>query len=399
MCRGPHPDIAALVGRPQPADTPVDLAGSRPSSRRWIRPLAYRDRVLASLSVPVVTAVTAAPGRAPAAPTAQVPPDGPRSAALADTAERAARTAGWLEANWEGWLATGLRIVLIVVIAFVVQTVVRRAISRVIVRMSRRERAAGPTRGLLVNPERRRQRSAAIGSVLRSVASLLILGTAALMVLDQLGIELGPLMASAGIVGVAIGFGARNLVTDVLTGMFMLLEDQYGVGDRIDAGEVTGEVQEIGLRVTTLRADDGEIWYVRNGEIKRVGNLSQGWSTAAVEVEVRASEDTARVVELVTRAGAELSTSPPWDELLWEPLDVLGLESVSMDSQVIKATVKVPAGKGPAVGRVLRLRIKELLDAEGIPQVDPAGITLDKLRGGTAGAEPGQGAARAPAGA
>ncbi|WP_338054252.1 mechanosensitive ion channel family protein [Streptomyces spiramenti] len=355
--------------------------------------------MLASLSVPVVTAVTAAPGRAPAAPTAQVPPDGPRSAALADTAERAARTAGWLEANWEGWLATGLRIVLIVVIAFVVQTVVRRAISRVIVRMSRRERAAGPTRGLLVNPERRRQRSAAIGSVLRSVASLLILGTAALMVLDQLGIELGPLMASAGIVGVAIGFGARNLVTDVLTGMFMLLEDQYGVGDRIDAGEVTGEVQEIGLRVTTLRADDGEIWYVRNGEIKRVGNLSQGWSTAAVEVEVRASEDTARVVELVTRAGAELSTSPPWDELLWEPLDVLGLESVSMDSQVIKATVKVPAGKGPAVGRVLRLRIKELLDAEGIPQVDPAGITLDKLRGGTAGAEPGQGAARAPAGA
>ncbi|NJQ08334.1 mechanosensitive ion channel family protein [Streptomyces lonarensis] len=399
MCRGPHPDTAALVRRPSPGRAPVDLAGSRPSACRRCRLLAYRDRVLPSLSAP---AVTAALGRAPAAaapPVPSAPPADAPSSALADTAERAARTAGWLEANWEGWLATGLRIVLIAVIAFVAQALVRRAISRVIVRMSRRERAAGPTRGLLVNPERRRQRSAAIGSVLRSVATLLILGTAALMVLDQLGIELGPLMASAGIVGVAIGFGARNLVTDVLTGMFMLLEDQYGVGDRIDAGEVVGEVLEIGLRVTTLRADDGEIWYVRNGEIKRVGNLSQGWSTAAVEVEVRASEDTARVVELVTRAGAELSASPPWDELLWEPLEVLGLESVSMDSQVIKATVKVPAGKGPAVGRELRLRIKKLLDAEGIPQVDPAGITLDKLRGGDAESGVAPTAARAPAGA
>ncbi|NJQ17405.1 mechanosensitive ion channel family protein [Streptomyces bohaiensis] len=359
--------------------------------------------MLPSLSAPAVTSAPGAPavtgvlGGAPGGPLPEAVPAAPRSAALADTAERATRTAGWLEANWESWLATGLRIVLIVVIAFVVQALVRRAVSRVIARMSRRERAAGPTRGLLVNPERRRQRSAAIGSVLRSVATLLILGTAALMVLDQLGIELGPLMASAGIVGVAIGFGARNLVTDVLTGMFMLLEDQYGVGDRIDAGEVVGEVLEIGLRVTTLRSDDGEIWYVRNGEIKRVGNLSQGWSTASVEVEVRASEDTARVVELVTRAGADLSDSPPWDELLWEPLDVLGLEAVSMDSQVIKATVKVPAGKGPAVTRELRLRIKKLLDAEGIPQVDPAGITLDKLRGDTGPGVP-QDAARAPAG-
>ncbi len=382
---------------------PVDLAGSRPSARRGASRLAYRDRVLPSLSAPAVTSAPGAPavtgvlGGAPGGPLPEAVPAAPRSAALADTAERATRTAGWLEANWESWLATGLRIVLIVVIAFVVQALVRRAVSRVIARMSRRERAAGPTRGLLVNPERRRQRSAAIGSVLRSVATLLILGTAALMVLDQLGIELGPLMASAGIVGVAIGFGARNLVTDVLTGMFMLLEDQYGVGDRIDAGEVVGEVLEIGLRVTTLRSDDGEIWYVRNGEIKRVGNLSQGWSTASVEVEVRASEDTARVVELVTRAGADLSDSPPWDELLWEPLDVLGLEAVSMDSQVIKATVKVPAGKGPAVTRELRLRIKKLLDAEGIPQVDPAGITLDKLRGDTGPGVP-QDAARAPAG-
>ncbi|WP_438827446.1 mechanosensitive ion channel family protein [Streptomyces otsuchiensis] len=310
------------------------------------------------------------------------PLGGRRGDVLAETSDRAAETVGWLEENWESWLGTGLRIVLIAVIAFVLQAVVRRAITRVIVRMGRRERAPGsPTRGLLVNPERRRQRAAAIGSVLRSVASLVVLGTAALMVLDQLGIELGPLVASAGIVGVAIGFGARNLVTDVLTGMFMLLEDQYGVGDRIDAGEVTGEVLEIGLRVTTLRSDDGEVWYVRNGEIRRVGNLSQGWSTATVEVEVRADADTERVTALLVKAGEELSASPPWDELLWEPLEVLGLESVSMDTQVIKATVKVPAGKAATVERQLRLRMKRALDAAGIEQVDAAALTLDKLRG------------------
>src|ERR1051325_330919 len=145
--------------------------------------------------------------------------------------------------------------------------------------------------GLLVNAERRRQRSEAIGSVLRSVASFLILGTAALMILSAFEINLAPLLASAGVAGVPIGFGARNLVTDFLSGVFMILEDQYGVGDTIDAGVASGEVIEVGLRVTTLRGEGGEIWYVRNGEVKGVGNLSRGWSRAGVDVRVRADED------------------------------------------------------------------------------------------------------------
>lgn len=297
---------------------------------------------------------------------------------FAEAPNRAAEAAGWLERNWEGWLAAGLRILLIGVLAFVIQKLVRRTITRVISRMGRRERP-GTSRSLLVNPERRQQRLAAIGSVLRSMATLMVLGTAALMVLDQLGIQLGPLVASAGIVGVAIGFGARNLVTDVLTGMFMLLEDQYGVGDRIDAGEVTGTVLEIGLRVTTLRADDGEVWFVRNGEIRRVGNLSQGWSTATLEVEVRSSQDPDRVAEVLAAAGERLSLTPPWDELLWEPLEVLGLESVSLDSQVVKATVKVPPGKAKVVERELRRLARQALAEAGIEQVDAAGLTLEKL--------------------
>jgi moderate conductance mechanosensitive channel len=280
--------------------------------------------------------------------------------------------------NWEAWLTGSLRVLLIVAIALTARFLVRRAITRLITRLNREDGQRG---GLLANSERRRQRSETIGSVLRSAASVLILSLAALMALSELGVQLGPLVASAGILGVALGFGARNLVTDVLSGMFMLLEDQYGVGDRIDAGEATGTVIEIGMRVTTLRGDGGEVWYVRNGEIKRVGNLSQGWSTASVDVQVPADTDLERVRKVITAAGEELSHTAPFDELLWEPVEVLGLESVSMETMVIKVIAKAQPGKALAVERELRLRIKLALDSAGIEQVDEPGLTLRKITG------------------
>ncbi|WP_267131009.1 mechanosensitive ion channel family protein, partial [Streptomyces alkaliphilus] len=311
-------------------------------------------------------------------------------AVLGESSPSTAEAATWIEENWEKWVAGGLRILLIVIVAVVVRAVLRRAITRAVERVGRSDRPAarGGARDPLAHPERRRQRAAAIGSVLRSVASLMVMGTAALMVLDQLGIQLGPLVAGAGIVGVALGFGARNLVTDVLTGMFILLEDQYGVGDRIDAGEATGTVLEIGLRVTTLRADDGEVWYVRNGEIKRVGNLSQGWATAAVEIEVRGDADPGRVHRVLEEAGADLARREPWDEQLWETPEVLGLESVSLESMVIKVTAKVQPGRAAAAERAMRRHFKEALDAAGIEQVDPTGLTLEKLRGPREGTAP-----------
>ena len=139
------------------------------------------------------------------------------------------------------------------------------------------------------------------------MASFVILGTAALMILSALRIDLAPLLASAGVAGVAIGFGARNLVTDFLSGVFMIMEDQYGVGDSIDAGVASGEVIEVGLRVTKLRGDQGEIWYVRNGEIKRIGNLSQGWATAAVDVQVKPTEDLDRLREIIGKVAEDLA--------------------------------------------------------------------------------------------
>jgi small-conductance mechanosensitive channel len=223
--------------------------------------------------------------------------------------------------------------------------------------------------GLLVNAERRRQRSTAIGSVLRSMASFLILGTAALTVLSVLDINLAPLLASAGVAGVALGFGARNLVTDFLSGVFMILEDQYGVGDTVDAGVASGEVIEVGLRVTKLRGEGGEIWYVRNGEVKRIGNKSQGWATAAVDIQLRYDEDLEKARRAVLEAGEKLAKEQPWSERLWGPVEVLGLDSVALDSVVLCTQVKTMPGKSPAVERELRWRIKQAFDEAGIRTV------------------------------
>ncbi|MGW2343732.1 mechanosensitive ion channel family protein [Streptomyces sp. NPDC001661] len=292
----------------------------------------------------------------------------PAKPTLKDAQEQAGQAAGWVEQNWSTWLSVGLRILLIVVIAFVLRAVIRRAITKFVDRMNRRGESGATTAlgGLLVNTERRRQRSEAIGSVLRSVASFVILGTAALMVLGAFKINLAPLLASAGVAGVAIGFGARNLVTDFLSGVFMILEDQYGVGDTIDAGVASGEVIEVGLRVTKLRGAEGEIWYVRNGEVKRIGNLSQGWSTAAVDVTVRADEDLDKVRATLTEVAEDMSKSEPWNEMLWGPVEVLGLDSVLLDSMVVGVSAKTMPGKALTISRELRWRIKRAFDEAGI---------------------------------
>ncbi|MFF8815049.1 mechanosensitive ion channel family protein [Streptomyces pactum] len=297
------------------------------------------------------------------------PRPGPSGPSGFDAAhDTASSAAGWVEENWSTWLGIGLRILLILVMAFVLRSLVRRSLTKLIERMNRTAQAVDGTAlgGLLVNAERRRQRSEAIGSVLRSVASFLIMGTAGLMILSALQINLAPLLASAGVAGVAIGFGARNLVTDFLSGVFMILEDQYGVGDTIDAGVATGEVIEVGLRVTKLRGADGEIWYVRNGEVKRIGNLSQGWATAGVDVQVRSDEDLDRVRSVIAAAGESMAKEEPWNERLWEPVEVLGLDAVYLDSVIIRVSAKTMPGKALGVERELRWRIKRELDRAGI---------------------------------
>ncbi|GAA3489427.1 mechanosensitive ion channel family protein [Streptomyces cremeus] len=305
-----------------------------------------------------------------------------------EAAEKAGNAASWVEQNWSTWLNVGLRILLIVIIATVLRTVIRRTITKLITHMNNSAQAVEGTAlgGLLVNAERRRQRSEAIGSVLRSVASFLILGTAALMVLGALNINLAPLLASAGVAGVALGFGARNLVTDFLSGVFMILEDQYGVGDTIDAGVASGEVIEVGLRVTKLRGDNGEIWYVRNGEVKRIGNLSQGWATAGIDVQVRPTEDLERIREVLAEVADEMAKAEPWNERLWGPIEVLGLDSVLLESMIVRVSAKTMPGKALGVERELRWRVKAAFDKAGIrivggPEAVPEAEAADPSAG------------------
>jgi small-conductance mechanosensitive channel len=238
---------------------------------------------------------------------------------------------------------------------------------------------------LLENAERRKQRSQAMGSVLRSVASFLVLGTAALTALSVLGINLAPLLASAGVAGVAIGFGARNLVTDFLSGVFMILEDQYGVGDQIDTGVASGTVLEVGLRVTKLRGEGGEIWYIRNGEVKRIANMSQGWATATVEVPVGYYENLGRVEELILAASEEMAKDDPWTEQLWEPVKVLGVDSLGSETVVVQVAAKTMPGKAMPVARELRRRIKAALDENGI-QVGTVSLPAARTEEGAAAA-------------
>ncbi|GAA3580803.1 mechanosensitive ion channel [Amycolatopsis ultiminotia] len=280
----------------------------------------------------------------------------------------------WL-AGSAGWLVTKpLRIILILLIAFVVRYLTRRLIDRVTtlprsdgklpaLLRPLRERASDVLGPMVV--ERRRQRAKTIGSVLKSMATFLIYGLAFILVLGELGINLAPIIASAGIVGVALGFGAQNLVRDFLSGMFMMIEDQYGVGDVVDVGEATGTVEAVGLRITTLRDMQGTVWYVRNGEVLRVGNSSQGFAVAVVDVPLSYSADVDRATSVLGEAATAAVARDALAPHVLEPPDMLGVEKVTPEGIQLRLTVKVRPGKQWAVQRALRGQLLGALEEAG----------------------------------
>nr|MDT0662306.1 mechanosensitive ion channel family protein [Micromonospora sp. DSM 115978] len=268
-----------------------------------------------------------------------------------------------------------LRIVLILVIAVVLRYLLHRAIKRLvrstsegsppaILRPLRERVPSAAPEGTFV-PERRRQRAAAIGSVLRSLITALVFSVAVLLVLDELSFNLAPLLASAGIAGLALGFGAQTLVKDLLSGLFMLLEDQYGVGDTVDLGEATGVVEAVGLRITTVRDARGVLWYIRNGEIIRVGNKSQGWAVVMVDMPIGfASPEEATAV--LRTAASSVAVDPDLASAIVEAPEVLGIEQVTVEGAVIRTIVKTTAEGQFQVGRELRRRLAEALQSSGI---------------------------------
>lgn len=286
-------------------------------------------------------------------------------------------------------VTSGFRILLIVLLAVLIRWLVHRAIRRLIqvtaegpppglLRASRADRAGkadgddknggnGPAEPRRWS-ERRAARALAIGSVLRSTSTVVIYGIAFTLVLGELGVNLGPIVASAGIVGIALGFGAQNLVKDFLSGMFMMVEDQYGVGDTVDLGEASGTVEAVGLRVTTLRDTAGTVWYVRNGEVLRVGNSSQGHAVAVVDLPIGYGADIQDASELAGRVAAEV-TGPDgaFGPDVLAPPEVLGVQSISAEMLTLRVTVKVRAGKQWAIQRALLAAIKEAFAEAGIP--------------------------------
>jgi len=267
--------------------------------------------------------------------------------------------------------AVSLRIALVVIGAVVLRYVLHRAISKVVARAVTRPTVPESLRARFgessaIATERRRQRTETVGSVLRSLATIVLFSVAFATVLSELGVDLGPAIAGAGIVGVALGFGAQNLVRDYLNGIFMILEDQYGVGDAVDLGEANGIVESVGLRTTRLRNVDGTVWHVRNGEVLRVGNMSQGWSRALLDVSVAYGTDVDTAQEVIKRVALEVAAGAEVGAFILDEPEVWGVEVLAADGINIRLVVKTAPLEQWKVARELRRRLKETFDAEGI---------------------------------
>ena len=277
---------------------------------------------------------------------------------------------------------TPARILLILLVAVVTRLLLHRGIRRLT------DRTATGTVPTLLRPlrsrvgaarrdggeqliARRTQRAEAIGSVLRSFASFVVMGIAVVLVLGELGIDLAPIVASAGVVGVALGFGAQNLVKDFIAGIGIILEDQYGVGDVVDLGEASGTVEAVGLRITRLRDAHGVVWYVRNGEILRVGNKSQGYAQVVIDMPVAHDTDLERCRTVMQEVADQMHADPEWSDLLLAPPESLGAEDVTAQGVVMRVQVRTTSAAQWRAGRELRMRLTERFVAEGIRTPPP----------------------------
>lgn len=291
---------------------------------------------------------------------------------------------GFLGADWETWAITAGRIVLILVVAFILSRIVRRVVRRLAARLAKRherkreERAKGVDQGIddllrarlvdTLSPaekqERAAQRARTLGVTVASICSVVIYAVAIMVCLAELGVSLAPILASAGIAGVALGFGAQSLVRDFLSGIFIIIEDQYGVGDVVDVGDAVGTVEEVTLRTTTLRGLDGTLWHVPNGEIRRAGNSSQYWARVILDVPVTYDADLVAVSALIKQAADSVWRSSEEGEILDEP-EVWGVEDFGADSVAIRLAVRTLPGSQWMVARRLRAKVKEAFDREG----------------------------------
>ncbi|MFH0915032.1 MAG: mechanosensitive ion channel family protein [bacterium] len=306
--------------------------------------------------------------------------------------------------NHTDWIITKpIRVILILIVAFILARLVRRATRKLAERIARgasgepaedleqgqgerldkesaeqvedwsfASRGFAAVRGLGVKAlpasersVRAAQRADTLGHALSSVASVVIYVIAGMLCLSELEVNLGPLLAGAGIVGVAVGFGAQSLVRDFLSGMFILIEDQYGLGDIVDVGETTGLIEGVTLRSTKLRSLDGTLWHVPNGEIRRSGNKSQYWARILLDVPVPYEADLVAASTLIKEVADGVWSGDLSSEVIEEP-EVWGVEDFGPDSLAVRLVVKTTPGSQWTVAREIRGRLKEAFDQAGI---------------------------------
>ncbi len=288
----------------------------------------------------------------------------------------------WL-AQASSWLiAKPIAIIGLLIVAALVRWILHRLINRVTTRaaigmptmlLHTRHREVDDSRlsASTVTAGRRVQRAKTMGSLLKSITSIVVLTIAGIMAVSVLGYPVGPLIASAGVVGVALGFGAQSLVRDFLSGIFMIFEDQYGVGDVVDAGSASGTVEAVGLRVTRLRDVQGTVWYVRNGEIVRVGNMSQNWARTVLDVPVPHEADLHHVQQVLREVAHGLWDDEDYNKMVIEEPEVWGVQDLTPDSILVRVVMKTAPLEQWAVAREMRERIKARFDMEGMELARP----------------------------
>lgn len=271
-------------------------------------------------------------------------------------------------------IETPIRIALIILISLLFRAVVHRMIDRAVrpVQVGEVPRILRPFRERAENSallestgllsERRAQRAATIASVLKSAVSFTVFVIGFMLILSELRVDLAPFIAGTSIVGVALGFGAQNIIKDFLSGMFMMLEDQYGVGDVIDFEKATGTVEAVGLRTTRLRDVNGTVWYVRNGEVVRVGNKSQGFARVVLDVPIAADADLEAASAAILAVAEEMQAEEEWSSIFLAEPEMQGVEQMTREETVLRLVVKVRPGEQWRVARQLRRRIRERLD-------------------------------------
>lgn len=296
-----------------------------------------------------------------------------------------------------------LRILLVIVIALVARALAHRSIDRLTRATSEgtvprilsplKERASAAAARLESAPlsERRQQRADTIGSVLKSAVSVAVFVLALLVILRELGIDVTALVAGTSILGVAIAFGAQNVIKDFLSGMFMILEDQYGVGDVIDVGPAIGTVEAVGLRTTRLRDESGTVWYVRNGEIARVGNQSQGFAQVVLDVPIDVAADLAAASAAIAAAAEQMHADPDWSaSFLGEP-ELSGVQELTREQTVIRLIAQVRPLQQWRVAAELRGRVRVALDRldpePGVDGAAPSAATVGAAAPSSPGGE------------